>query len=71
MAPWLLTHRPSHGSGSASLPLVSNRGRGLQADVALPSFRVTDTKVKSHSLSGKQNDFLSPPPNEKLNDANG
>lgn len=67
VTPRLLTHRPSHGRGNASLLLASNGGeRGLQADVALPSFRATDTKVKSHILSDKQNDFLSP--NEKLAD---
>lgn len=71
VAPWLLTHRPSHSSGNASLPLASKGERELQADVALPSFRVTDTKTKPHILSGKQNNFLSPSPNEQLNDANG
>lgn len=67
---WLT--EPSSGSGNISLLLVSNSRGELKANVALPfilSHR--DPRVKSHILSGKQNDFLFPSPNEKLNDANG
>lgn len=71
-APKLLAHRTFLGKWEHKPSPVSNSRGELKANVALPfilSHR--DPRVKSHILSGKQNDFLFPSPKEKLNDANG